>query len=245
MRIKLLNFFCFFLCNASSLMGTIEQSESFLTYSPNKFNVIMVDILEKPENFEEWLKNSLIQWQHEGKRAVWLTLLIQHSELIPIAVQLGFIYHHTKTRKLVMTKWLSQEKYALPSYATRTVGVWALVIDENNRILVVKEKYDAEWGYKFPSGAVEEGEDIKDGAVRETKEETGIDAVFEGIVAWTERHNTRMDNVSDLSFICLLRPLHGDVKLQESEITETVWLPYEEFKKIAQGPQKQVLLPMR
>ena len=80
----------------------------------------------------------------------------------------------------MLTKWLPEnEENMLPNYATRTAGISAIVIDDNNRILVIKEKYHPEWGYKMPSGAVEMGENLKDAAVREVKEETGVDTIFE------------------------------------------------------------------
>jgi hypothetical protein len=61
------------------------------------------------------------------------------------------------------------------------------------------------------------------------------------MIACVERHNTRMDNISDISFICLLKPKDLHIAVQESEISEVIWMPIEEFKKIAKGPQKHVL----
>ena len=212
-----------------------------LAHTVSKFNGIVIDINQKHENFAEQLKLSLAQWKSERRKVIWLTIPIEYSELIPSAVNQGFVFHHAQKDKVVLTQWLLNEKSNIPAYATRTVGVWAIVIDDTNRILVLKEKYDNQWGYKFPSGAVEMAEDIKDGALREVKEETGIDTIFESVIAFCERHNTRIDNVSDISFICKLRPLTAQITPQESEVSQVIWMPYDEFKKIAQGPQKQVL----
>lgn len=234
---KLLIFAC-----ATNLVSAMQQVPTVISHKADRFNGIIIDITTKQDNFAQQLQHSLAKWKTEGKRGVWLTIPTEQCELVPLAVKEGFAYHHANSKKLVLTKWLPEnEENKLPSYATRTAGISALVIDKDNRILLVKEKYDNDWGYKMPSGAVEMGENFKDTAVRETKEETGVDTIFEGVLAWWERHNTRMDNVSDLFFVCRLRPLSTQIVAQESEVSEAIWAPLEEFKKIATGPQKQFI----
>lgn len=216
-------------------------ANNLLDYSVSKFNCAEMSFHEIPNNFQGRLQATLAHLKQNKVNGVWLTIARDCSELIAPAVQEGFIFHHAKADKLVLTTWLTQEENYLPAYATRTVGVWVLVVDDADRILVIKEKYDKEWGYKFPSGAVKMGEDITDGALREVKEETGIDAEFKNVIAFVERHNTRMDNVSDISFICVLKSLNDGLQAQEAEIADTQWMPLQEFKAIAKGPQKQVL----
>ena len=46
------------------------------------------------------------------------------------------------------------------------------MINEENEILLIKGPMR---GWEMPGGQVEEGESLKDAAIRETKEETGID----------------------------------------------------------------------
>lgn len=236
---KLLGMKILFFITFLSLSTKIHNS--LLEHSISKFNCAEMTFEEAPEQFQKCLQETLIYLKKHKVNGVWLTIARNCSELIPLAVKEGFTFHHAKEDKLVLTAWLSKEENYLPAYATRTVGVWVLVIDDNDRILVIKEKYDKDWGYKFPSGAVKMGEEIKDGAVREVKEETGIDAEFMNIIAFVERHNTRMDNISDISFICVLKPLNNHLQNQESEIIDTQWMPLDEFKAIAKGPQKQVI----
>ncbi|MFD0618263.1 NUDIX hydrolase [Paenibacillus sp. GCM10027629] len=47
-----------------------------------------------------------------------------------------------------------------------------IVLNEHNEILLIK---GPSRGWEMPGGVVEEGESLKDAAVRETKEESGID----------------------------------------------------------------------
>lgn len=52
------------------------------------------------------------------------------------------------------------------------VSAATIVINGNNEILLIK---GPERGWEMPGGIVEVGESLKAGAIRETKEETGID----------------------------------------------------------------------
>lgn len=52
------------------------------------------------------------------------------------------------------------------------VSAAAIVLNENNELLLIKSPLR---GWEMPGGQVEEGESIKQAAIRETKEESGID----------------------------------------------------------------------
>ncbi|HWL23096.1 MAG TPA: NUDIX domain-containing protein [Ureibacillus sp.] len=52
------------------------------------------------------------------------------------------------------------------------VSAATIVINENNEILLIK---GPRRGWEMPGGQVEEGESLSDAAIRETKEESGID----------------------------------------------------------------------
>ncbi|CAM5223261.1 ADP-ribose pyrophosphatase YjhB (NUDIX family) OS=Ureibacillus acetophenoni OX=614649 GN=SAMN05877842_11369 PE=3 SV=1 [Ureibacillus acetophenoni] len=52
------------------------------------------------------------------------------------------------------------------------VSAATIVINDNNEILLIK---GPRRGWEMPGGQVEEGESLKEAAIRETKEESGID----------------------------------------------------------------------
>ncbi|CAM3924230.1 NUDIX domain-containing protein [Paenibacillus alkaliterrae] len=52
------------------------------------------------------------------------------------------------------------------------VSAAAIVLNENNEILLIK---GPRRGWEMPGGQVEEGESIRSAAIRETKEESGVD----------------------------------------------------------------------
>lgn len=61
----------------------------------------------------------------------------------------------------------------LPTLPRHVVGVAAVIVDEEERVLVIKRRDEDVW--EFPGGALEIGETVVDGLVREVSEETGLD----------------------------------------------------------------------
>ncbi|XP_040946548.1 nudix hydrolase 8 isoform X9 [Gossypium hirsutum] len=71
-------------------------------------------------------------------------------------------------------------------------------------------------------------EEIYAGAVREVKEETGIDTEFLEVVAFRHVHNVAFEK-SDLFFICMLKPLSTRIIVDVHEIQAAKWMPLIEF----------------
>ncbi|KAF8409740.1 hypothetical protein HHK36_005819 [Tetracentron sinense] len=113
--------------------------------------------------------------------------------------------------------------------------------------MVVQEKIGQFQGldfWKFPTGIANEGEDICMAAIREVKEETGIDTEFVEVLAFrsealsfvnlfvclTYRHShKKLFEKSELFFLCMLRPLSFDIQKQELEIEAVQWMQYDEY----------------
>ncbi len=105
-----------------------------------------------------------------------------------------------------MARWLPDNKEnVLPAYATHASCVASIVINDQNKILTVKEKYH-DIGYKLPTGVAKIREDFINAAIRETKEETGIDTEFVSVIAFWESHKAGKFGTSELLFVCALHP---------------------------------------
>uniref|UniRef100_A0A0A9BYZ0 Nudix hydrolase domain-containing protein n=1 Tax=Arundo donax TaxID=35708 RepID=A0A0A9BYZ0_ARUDO len=131
----------------------------------------------------------------------------------------------------MLTYWIPDEPCLLPANASHQVGVGGFVINDQMEVLVVQEKYSASTllgAWKLPTGFIHESEEIFTGAVREVKEETGIDTEFVELIAFRHAHNVAFQK-SDLFFICMLRPLSIDIKIDEVEIAAAKWMPLAEF----------------
>ncbi len=100
---------------------------------------------------------------------------------------------------------------------------------QNTKILLVKNSNGRYWS--FPKGHIEEGENEQQTAIREIKEETGLDV-------------TLFDNFREISEYCpfgkirkrvvffLARAFTDNVKIQEEEIDSYVWVDLQQARKM-------------
>ncbi|CAN1121168.1 Nudix hydrolase 2 [Linum perenne] len=183
-------------------------------------------------DFVPRLRHSISKWKEQGKKGVWIKLPTAQSNLVHPVIEQGFRFHHAESDYVMLVRWLPEHlPDTLPINASHRVGVGALVVNEKNEVLVVMERNGGFKGteyWKLPTGVVEEGEDIWAAAVREVKEETGIDAEFVEMLAFRQSHKSFFSK-SDLMFVCMLRPLSSNITAQLSEIEASKWMPIDEY----------------
>lgn len=204
-----------------------------LTASDDAYEGVIVDMKTHMDSaaFVSSLKASISHWRQQGKKGVWIKLPIELVHLVQAAVEEGFWYHHAEPKYLMLVYWIPDTVHTLPINATHRVGIGAFVMNDKKEVLVVQENSGPFQGtgiWKFPTGVIDEGEDISAGAIREVKEETGIDAEFIEVLAFRQSHKSLFEK-SDLFFVCMLRPLSFDIQKQESEIEAAQWMPIEEY----------------
>lgn len=61
-------------------------------------------------------------------------------------------------------------------------GVRVIIFDEERRILMVRQHHEEKDIWMVPGGAIEEGENAKEAAVREVREETGLEVTVEKLI---------------------------------------------------------------
>nr|AHI04508.1 nudix hydrolase [Saccharum hybrid cultivar ROC22] len=216
---------------------TALENNFVLEATDDEYGGVVVDADRLPDDkaaFARSLAASLSYWKSVGKKGVWLKLPVDRAEFVPLAVKEGFKYHHAEEAYLMMTYWIpDDEPNMLPANASHQVGVGGFVINDQMEVLVVQEKYrgsslDGVW--KLPTGFILASEEIYTGASREVKEETGVDTEFVDVVAFRHAHNVAFQK-SDLFFICMLRPVSSEIKIDETEIQAAKWMALEEFVK--------------
>ncbi|TXG61498.1 hypothetical protein EZV62_012861 [Acer yangbiense] len=168
----------------------------FLDAIEDEYNGVIIDPESLPSSanaFVSALRASLSYWKSKGKKGVWLKILPEQADLVPVALQEGFSYHHAEPGYVMLTHWIPGE---------RCSGVW-----------------------KSPTGYINKSEEIFSAAIREVKEETGVDTIFQQMAAF--RYST-FEN-SDILFVCMLEPLSSEITIDDKEIQDAKWMPLDEF----------------
>ncbi|MCR5035499.1 MAG: NUDIX hydrolase [Clostridia bacterium] len=100
-----------------------------------------------------------------------------------------------------------------------TGGVRVIVLDEENRILMVKHVHPERTVWMAPGGGIEEGESSAQAAVREVWEETGLEVEITGLVWHVEEVSERGQRF--VNFF-RARVTGGELKLgRDPELTES------------------------
>ena len=105
-----------------------------------------------------------------------------------------------------------------------------LVTNDRNQILLQHRRDNGYWGY--PGGSTELFEDMEDTARREVLEETGIlcgPLEFFALKSGESRHYfyPNGDEISGVEAVYVCREFTGELKAQESEVTELGFFDYD------------------
>ncbi len=121
-------------------------------------------------------------------------------------------------------------QYDIECLYERSCGAVVLNQDKDRRkVLLIKNKRSAHWG--FPKGHIEKGETQEETAIRETKEETGLDIdIVDGFSCRSEY--TIQGRVEKAVVIFLAFAKNTDVSIQEEEIDDYIWVDLSDALKM-------------
>lgn len=106
---------------------------------------------------------------------------------------------------------------AFVHYGRFTVGVGALVV-EDGRVLLIHRRHAAPTGsWLIPGGYIEQDERIDTAAIRELREETGLEGEVEGIVGVRSRVLAREHS---LYVVVKMRPVGGTLRPDGVEVDD-------------------------
>ncbi len=205
---------------------------SILKYQINPFGGAVIEsksITQNSNDFVNKLKETILLLKVKKIKVVWLNLSHKQVSLVAPAVSEGFIYHHADKDGLELTRSLIPDAY-IPPYATHYIGAGGVVLDENDNLLIISEKYrkNKNRHFKLPGGTLNQGEHISTAVCREVFEETGIKTEFEYLACLRHWHGYRYGK-SDIYFVCKLKPLGKKITIDPVEIDQALWTPVSEY----------------
>ena len=117
-------------------------------------------------------------------------------------------------------EYKSIERYKMP------VSVQVTLFNKNNEVLLLKRKSTgfSDGLYGFIGGHVEQNEQIIDAAIREVKEEIGINIDRENLIFKSVMNRKVNENTEYIDFVFCVREWQGKIKnIEPEKCTELVW----------------------
>ena len=207
---------------------SIEKIGCF-NISLDPYNGITIESKDLPDSKGEFELNIdyLIEETQNKRNLIWIYIDIKKSDYIPICTSRGFIFHSCDEDYILIVKRLSSNSI-IPTAANHTIGVGAVVINNNDELLVIKERV-SKLGYKLPGGHIDNGEMISSAVKREVFEETGIDVEFESILSLGHFYPHQFHK-SNIYVLTLAKPLSFKINIQDThEIIDAKWVNINEY----------------
>lgn len=193
------------------------------------YNGITINNNDLPKTKEEFEVNLdfLIENVKNRRNLIWIYIDINKSDFIPISTQKGFIFHSCYENLILVVKRIKSNAI-IPTASNHTLGVGAVVINEKNELLVIKERV-SNIGYKLPGGHIDDAEMITTALEREVLEETGIIVEFESIISLGHFYPHQFHK-SNLYILCTAIPKSSEIDIQDChEVIDAKWIDVNEY----------------
>jgi ADP-ribose pyrophosphatase YjhB (NUDIX family) len=130
---------------------------------------------------------------------------------------------------------LASVRAILGSHLLVVPGVASAVLDVEERLLLMRHAESGRW--VLPGGAVEPDEQPAAAAVRETREETGLEVRPVAVVAVQggPEHHQRYRNGDEVSYVTTVfgcEPVGGALATHSAETLELRWVPRAEVSRL-------------
>lgn len=134
-----------------------------------------------------------------------------------------------------MSKRMTQEEFEASIAWSRVVAA-CVIKDSEGKYLLVQEAQPKAYGlWNLPSGHVDKGESIEGAAIREAKEETGLDVeLVSKIGVWHDKVEEPIRHAFTAEVT------NGEITPQPGEILDVKWFTYEQITQMKKAGQLRV-----
>ena len=133
-------------------------------------------------------------------------------------------------------EWMRNVGEGVAGYVTPKAAIGAVTYDDQGRILLVQRADSGVWLY--PTGWADVGYSPAEVAVKEVREETGIDCVPEGVIAVLDGMRMGMTRIPLYSVVFLCRATGGDLQAHPLETRDVGWFAEDELPEWTIGVQQ-------
>lgn len=112
----------------------------------------------------------------------------------------------------------------------REFSAGGIVFNDKGEVLITKHSQNHHWG--FPKGWIEEGQSIEEAAIREVREEGGVEAKIIDKVGHTKyMYTLKGEKIFKVVTYFLMKYISGDPKDHDWEMEDAGWFTTEEALK--------------
>jgi len=144
--------------------------------------------------------------------------------------------HDVAEPEELVAEWMKSVGKGVPGYATPKVAVGAVVGDDEGRILLVQRSDSGIWLY--PTGWADIGYSASEVAVKEVKEETGVDCEVIRPIAVLDGLRLGFTRVPLYSLVFLCKAVGGELAAHPLETTGVGWFAQDDLPDSLAGYQQ-------
>ncbi|MDD5415425.1 MAG: NUDIX hydrolase [Candidatus Daviesbacteria bacterium] len=123
----------------------------------------------------------------------------------------------------------------------REFSAGGIVFNEKGQVLLTKHSQNKHWS--FPKGLIDPGQTSEEAAIREVKEEGGIEAEIIGKVGYSKYvYTLKGERIFKVVVYFLMKYVSGDIADHDFEVEESGWYePEDALKQLTFSQDKELL----
>jgi len=155
------------------------------------------------------------------------------EEVLKVAADIRVAAGHELESEVLVEEWLKQVGEGVAGYVTPKIAIGAVVGNDEAKILLIRRADSGVWLY--PTGWADVGYSAAEVAVKEVKEETGIDIEPIRLIAVLDGIRLGFTRIPLYSLVFLCRVLGGELEAHPLETTGVGWFGEDELPQPLAG----------